>query len=357
MSLAKSVTQQAKQVFFRTSHGLRSTRFLAQYTLANLFLGRKPSEELKDSLPHPKLIIEDMRSLLELDAANLASGVYSAASTLKFKPLENFKLGLRAFVDLWRVKNREKNRDVLLKDVASHLSHLPRYYRQAFHYQSNGWLSEESADLYDYQVETLFGGSAGAMRRQALIPILEFLKTQNPNEVKILDLAAGTGTFAQELKDNFPNTQVTLSDLSPFYLKKARQRLASYSRLDFVEANAEALPFQDNSFDVVVCVYLFHELPRRVRAQVAQEIARVLKPGGLFVFADSIQLGDKLEFDASLKHFPIHYHEPYYLDYIAQDLDEVFGSVFGKAKYAQRAFFTKILAFRNPKAISRASKE
>ena len=45
---------------------------------------------------------------------------------------------------------------------------MPDYYTQNFHYQSGGWLTEESARIYDVQVETLFFGAAGAMRRQAI---------------------------------------------------------------------------------------------------------------------------------------------------------------------------------------------
>merc|ERR1712216_542124 len=55
----------------------------------------------------------------------------------------------------------------------------PKYYAQNFHYQTDGWLSNESARLYDFQVETLFLGSADAMRRRCL-PHLNIL--EDPKE-------------------------------------------------------------------------------------------------------------------------------------------------------------------------------
>ena len=55
-----------------------------------------------------------------------------------------------------------------------------------------------------------------------------------------------------------------------------------------VEAFAEAMPFAARQFDVVTCIYLFHELPPAVRRVVAGEIRRVLKPGGTLVFVDSL---------------------------------------------------------------------
>ena len=84
----------------------------------------------------------------------------------------------------------------------------------------------------------------------------------------------------------------------------------------FAQANAEALPLADASVDAVTCIYLFHELPRRVRATVAAEIARVLRPGGRLVFVDSLQHGEHPPFDGVLEYFPQGFHEPYYADYI-----------------------------------------
>ena len=52
----------------------------------------------------------------------------------------------------------------------------PTYYLQNFHFQTGGWLTEESAKLYDTQVEILFGGAADAMRRIALGSLARALK-------------------------------------------------------------------------------------------------------------------------------------------------------------------------------------
>ena len=72
----------------------------------------------------------------------------------------------------------------------------------------------------------------------------------------------------------------------------------------------------DASADIVTSVFLFHELPPDVRRQVTAEMARILKPGGLFVFLDSLQLGDRPPWDGLLEAFPARFHEPYYRNYI-----------------------------------------
>ena len=71
-------------------------------------------------------------------------------------------------------------------------------------------------------------------------------------------------------------------------------------------------------------IYLFHEVPPSVRRAIAAEFARVLKPGGLLVFMDSLQPGDDADFDGLLERFPIGFHEPYYPSYLREDLRALF---------------------------------
>ncbi len=49
--------------------------------------------------------------------------------------------------------------------------------------------------------------------------------------------------------------------------------------------------------------YLFHELPNDIRKQAVAEMARVLRPGGLCILTDSVQLGDRDSMNASLGNF------------------------------------------------------
>jgi ubiquinone/menaquinone biosynthesis C-methylase UbiE len=124
---------------------------------------------------------------------------------------------------------------------------------------------------------------------------------------------------------------MTLVDLSPFYLEKARQNDAywrEYKNLDvpaanLVQANAEDLPFEDESFEAVTCVYLFHELPEEARGRAASEMARVVKPGGMVVLTDSVQLGDRPPLDKNIGAFS-NLNEPHYENYISTDLTILF---------------------------------
>ena len=184
--------------------------------------------------------------------------------------------------------------DVINEDLRKK---YPRYYLQNFHYQSDGWLSADSAQIYDMQVETLFTGAAGVMQRQALPFIrdeLVALKARGfaQNEVTFVDLACGTGRLLSYVRDNFEKMSAIAIDLSPDYLAEAKKRLARWGGVQFLNGKAENIPLADNSVDILVNVYLFHELPPKIRREAAAEIARVLKPGGLYLNLDTLQYGD-----------------------------------------------------------------
>jgi ubiquinone/menaquinone biosynthesis C-methylase UbiE len=186
----------------------------------------------------------------------------------------------------------------------------------------------------------LFSGTANAMRRQCIAPIAQFLRRRDQRNFSLLDVACGTGRFLRFLKEAFPRLALTGLDLSQPYLDEARRHLAPYNAI--LEAGkAEALPFPSSSFDILTSIYLFHEVPREVRRRIAAEFARVLKPGGLLVFMDSLQLGDRTGFDSLLEAFPRNFHEPYFGDYLRDDLSAVFAQAGLRPTSVESFFLSK----------------
>lgn len=201
---------------------------------------------------------------------------------------------------------------------------FPDYYAQDFHFQTGGYLTEHSARLYDVQVETLFMGAAGPMRRRALAAVVDAVRGRDQRTLHLLDVACGTGRFLRQVRLTFPRLSLSGLDLSSAYLDEGRRQFRDLRSADWLAANAEAIPLPDASQDIVTCIFLFHELPPEVRVIVAAEMARVLKPGGRLVFMDSLQMGDKPAWDGLLEAFPVRFHEPYYRHYAIDDLDAVF---------------------------------
>jgi ubiquinone/menaquinone biosynthesis C-methylase UbiE len=205
-------------------------------------------------------------------------------------------------------------------------------------------LSDLSAEHYEHQVEVLFGGAADAMRRLIIQPLKERFGSIDGEGLTFLELGAGTGRATRFVRLAFPKAKIVAVDLSGPYLKRAQKQLAPFDRHDFVEANAETLPFQDQQFDAVYSVFLFHELPEAVRKSVIRESLRVLCSGGFFGFVDSLQIGDVSEFDDSLAMFPTQYHEPFYKNYIETPMANLIESQGLKIFARGTGFFSKFIA-------------
>jgi demethylmenaquinone methyltransferase/2-methoxy-6-polyprenyl-1,4-benzoquinol methylase len=99
---------------------------------------------------------------------------------------------------------------------------------------------------------------------------------------KVLDLCAGTGDFALAVKGQWPEAKVVLADFAKPMLALAKTKAGA--GFDYLEADALKLPFQDFSFDAVVCGFGARNLDS-VEAGV-KETARVLKPGGKAVILE-----------------------------------------------------------------------
>ena len=96
---------------------------------------------------------------------------------------------------------------------------------------------------------------------------------------RVLDVACGTGIVVREVLPVVgPNGRVTGADFSPAMLAVARSRVPGEAPVEWYEASAEALPFSDAAFDLVLCqqgLQFFPDKPGAIR-----EFRRVLAPGG-----------------------------------------------------------------------------
>ena len=312
--------------------------------------------EIEGALPTHEEMRADLFRLLRRDRANIEAGYYRAPSDLVASPLPALRRSLRFLADLGAIDRRR--REAIGSDLdpaGAARKAYPDYYLRNFHYQTDGYLSDHSAALYDFQVEVLFNGGADAMRRQALVPIARHLRDRRIRGERLLDVACGTGSFLAMVKHNYPRLPVTGLDLSAPYLRQAGANLARWSWVNLIEGDAAALPFPDGNFSLVTCVYLFHELPREVRRRVAAEMARVLRPGGMMVFVDSFQRGDEPKYDGLLELFPLAYHEPYFADFVRDDLVRLFAEAGLETLGAERSYMSKVLTLAKPDGLSRSS--
>lgn len=297
-------------------------------------------------VPDRSELFEDLRALMRRDAEAVGAGLYPPEITDEPRIWDHFQRLRAMYADLPGTTERRQCRETSTATVAGKTADLPDYFTQDFHYQTGGYLTDESARLYDLQVETLFYGAAAAMRRACLRPIAEFMYGRDQRRVSCLDVACGTGRLLREIRRAYPAMTLTGLDLSGPYLEEARQHMGRLRPATLIEANAEQIPCADASQPIVTCAFLFHELPPEVRRTVTREIARVLKPGGLFVFLDSLQMGDKPGWDGLLEAFPVRFHEPYYRSYAIDDLNTLFTGAGLEPTAHELAFLAKVVTCR-----------
>ena len=100
---------------------------------------------------------------------------------------------------------------------------------------------------------------------------------------RVLELAAGTGIVTRTLRDVLGDTcAIVATDLNPPMLDVAKRKFADGDNVTFEPADAMALPFGDASFDVIACQFGVMFFPDKLASY--REAARVLKPGGAYVF-------------------------------------------------------------------------
>ena len=136
--------------------------------------------------------------------------------------------------------------------------------------------------------DTAFTGSIPALYDRCLGPMLfepyardlaERAAATAPR--RILETAAGTGIVTAAIVRAIPDAEIVATDLNEAMLALAAERVRS-PNVSFRQADAQALPFADGSFDLVLCQFGAMFFPDRIAAY--REARRVLKRGALFLF-------------------------------------------------------------------------
>jgi ubiquinone/menaquinone biosynthesis C-methylase UbiE len=310
----------------------------------------RPRAHTDAPVPNRRRLYADMAMLFQRDLANVEAGIYPLpadhdGSLLTL--LHRSRLFFEDLPEIHRRRNSNAHNEVLSEEMRGK---RPSYYLQNFHFQSGGWMTDGSAERYDTQVEVLFNGTANATRRQALPQLREVFAGHDQRKLRLLDIGCGTGRFLDLLKQVWPRLPTLGLDMSEAYIRHAKRHLKRWSRTTFVVGNAEVIPVPDNSQDAVTSIFLFHELPPKVRRIVFSECARVLKPGGRLVLLDSLQRGDEPDYEGLLDLFPQNYHEPYYVSYINEDFCALAVDCGLTHIRDVKTFVSKVMVFDKPAA-------
>lgn len=186
-------------------------------------------------------------------------------------------------------------------------------------------------------IDVRFSGAIPENYERYMVPLLfrpyAELLAERAHELKprrILETAAGTGVVTGALAAALPEAEIVSTDLNQAMLDVAATRVSSPT-VSFREADALALPFDDASFDLVVCQFGAMFYPDKILGNA--EARRVLREGGHYLLAiwDAIERNplSNLAHEAMQRHFPdnppmfmkrgpFSYYEP---EWIERDLE------------------------------------
>lgn len=141
---------------------------------------------------------------------------------------------------------------------------------------------EEEAKVFDELIKTLIPFYEDMVK--SLILALPF---HDKEKIKVLDLGCGTGNISKEVKEHFPNAQITCVDMAENMIQIAKSKLAPYSDIEFKIADFRDLDFKE-SYDGVISSLALHHLQREEQKSFYCRIKEFLKDGGVFYNADNI---------------------------------------------------------------------
>jgi len=152
--------------------------------------------------------------------------------------------------------------------------------------------------LYDLFFQLALIGRETSFREQ----LLE-LAGLRPGEA-VLDVGCGTGSLALMAKEAVGGEGIVCGiDATAQMVSWAGQKARrAGAEVDFRQACAQALPFPDTFFDVVLSTLMLHHLPKKARTQLAAEARRVLKPGGRILIVDFAEASQRKGLKRHLQH-------------------------------------------------------
>ncbi|HEY0987282.1 MAG TPA: class I SAM-dependent methyltransferase, partial [Kofleriaceae bacterium] len=179
--------------------------FLLQATLvqeAARFMSRMPRPRLSGG--EVRAVLRRRDELHARDLANVEAGLYPRDLLFDI-PVGRYMRALpRLLRDTPNVVRRRRAGD--FRDIPTvDKQRYPAYYRRTFHWQTDGYFSAHSAEVYELGVELLFRGTADVMRRQIIPPITRFVRASDARPIRLLDIACGTGRTLHQIARTHPD--------------------------------------------------------------------------------------------------------------------------------------------------------
>lgn len=148
--------------------------------------------------------------------------------------------------------------------------------------QTSGRTLDHAAPFYDVLAPWMTFGAEHRCRHD----VIDGLRLHGRE--KVLDVGCGTGGLTREIARHLDakDSLVVGLDAAPRMLAVARRKAGAAPNLRFDAAIAEALPYENASFDRFVSTFFFHHVDAPLKRRILKELWRVLRPGGIGIIVD-----------------------------------------------------------------------
>ena len=187
------------------------------------------------------------------------------------------------------------------KNIENKNIEYPDYYLKPFHGYDSGnmnWKAAQEAEAATLSISSRYWDDVTPLKGQEWMRnnitqnIYNYMKELNEGVLyaprKALDVGCSIGISTEYLQDAFPKESSIFGlDLSPYFLGIADYRSYNQNRqIQYVHANAEKTNFNSLTFDLIVCNFIFHELPQDAATNILKEMYRILNKNGILAIID-----------------------------------------------------------------------
>ncbi|MGY6529000.1 MAG: methyltransferase domain-containing protein [Cyanobacterium sp.] len=238
----------------------------------------KPENNLTTSFINTLLAIKPLAEFAKSRARKM---IISRAQTI----------GVDWYGNINSFQNRDWSEDI--RAVENQGVDYPEYYLKSFHAYEKGnleWKAAWELESAAYSVHSTIFSKEPRLEGDRTLRnnYHEVLKKEiNGNPEQILDMGCGVGLSTFALQENYPDATVTGLDLSPYFLAVAKHQAEQKKyHIQWHHSQAEKTNLSSESFDLVSCFLMFHELPQSAAKNILNHAHSLIKKGSYLGIMD-----------------------------------------------------------------------
>ena len=167
------------------------------------------------------------------------------------------------------------------------------------------------------------------MRNNITKNIIEYIQDYNNiynySPMKALDVGCSVGISTEYLQQSFQKTKFYGIDLSPYFISVAKYRADQKKMsIEYQHENAEKTSFSSKFFDLIICNFVYHELPEKAAKDILHELYRLLSNNGVLAIVDMDPKHLKTKLDNNIfRKWAFESTEPHIYDYYLRNTTEM----------------------------------